>query len=657
MTRSRAAPARARRPTLRARFPWQRAALPLIALALLALYGATLQTHISGTFDERTPDLILKNETIKDVAEIQVALNIWGTIHHTGYPLFAVLGNLFTAPLRALGVEPAAAASLYALAWGALFLGAVFVLLRRLTGRPLLAGLTVATLGLAKSVWLHAVVAEVYGMSMAITALLWAVALWPAPWRGAWSASRRLAWLALLGGIGVAHHRAVIFVAPGLLWAVWPHRADRGVRWRALLPRLIGLGLLGFLPYLYLPLRARMGGAWVYGEPGTLRGLWIEFSGREADRLVRLPADLGGLWGNARSVVEILVRELTLPGLGIALAALAFALVTPRHRHTMAVLGLSALGPLLFALFFHTAVFPQAVLLPVVAALLMAVALAADALLAGRPRLAGAALAGLALWAGVLAAWNFGPIRELTTERTGIETIEQMARVPRAGRPALLLPWGPRYAAAAYAALVTGEQAGVRVVQHKADFAALRRAVHTLYTFPATFYTFPPPWETPYGPPSDWWPTHFGPLTLTSAAPGVVELRAVPWLAAYDDPPGELVVDGIRRRDAWLTCDADALYLHVVWEADVRPSLDPSIFVHLTEDTPAPSPPGADQRHPVYSLYPFSRLSPGELVRDDFILPRLPGKTQVRFGLYETGAGGFTNYGEAALAVGECSEQ
>ena len=47
-------------------------------------------------------------------------------------------------------------------------------------------------------------------------------------------------------------------------------------------------------------------------------------------------------------------------------------------------------------------------------------------------------------------------------------------------------------------------------------------------------------------------------------------------------------------------------------------------------------------------------MSPGQLVRDDFTLPRLPDMTQVRFGLYEQTGAGFVNYGETALPVAEC---
>ena len=132
---------------------------------------------------------------------------------------------------------------------------------------------------------------------------------------------------------------------------------------------------------------------------------------------------------------------------------------------------------------------------------------------------------------------------------------------------------------------------------------------------------------------------------MTSAAPGYVRLLAVPDLAAPGESLGEPLVYGITRRAAWLTCDAAHLYLHVIWSADRRPEGDPSIFVHLTGDTPAPNPLDADSRHPVYGLYPFAQMSPGQLVRDDFTLPRLPDMMQVRFGLYEQTGAGFVNMG------------
>jgi hypothetical protein len=218
-----------------------------------------------------------------------------------------------------------------------------------------------------------------------------------------------------------------------------------------------------------------------------------------------------------------------------------------------------------------------------------------------------------------------------------------------------MLPWGPRYAAASYSRLVSGENADVMMVDHKADYRRLLIEGYRLYTEPETFYTYPLPWPTNYGAPSDWWTEHLGYVYLSSAAPGFVEMQNTPALASPNDSLGTPVVYGITRRAAWLTCDENSIYLHVIWSADNRPSGDPSIFVHLTADLPAPDPPNADSRHPVYGLYPFAQWSPGEIVRDDFTLPRLPGMTQVRFGLYDQDAAGqFVNYGEAILLVAEC---
>lgn len=632
---------------------WALSALP--ALALLLLYLVTLQTHVSGSFGETSPQNILKNEYIKDVAEIQVALNVWGTIHHTGYPLFAIGGNLFTWPWRALGLEPAAAASLYAAVWGVVALISFAALLWRLTGRPWLAVLSAVLLGTARTIWLHNVLAEVYSMSLALTALMVLVALWPAPWRGAWSARRRLLMLALLGGVGVAHHRAVAFVAPGLIAAIGPALWRERPPWRRIAWQAAGLFALGFVPYLYLPLRAWQGAEWVYGEPGTLRGLWIEFSGREANRLVRLPADLNGLADNLADTWQILIEELSLPGLLVALSALLVALTLIPQRRAARLMALSAAGPTLFVVFYHTAVLPQAVLMPVLLALVFAVALTADWFIRRWHPAATLIAVGVVAWAAGLSAWRYGYVRELVDEPTGLQTIARMERLPRQGRVALMFPWGPRYAAASYARLVTGQYADVRVVDHKADYRALLAEGYQLYTEPETFYTYPPPWPNAYGAPSTWWSERLGDFALSSAAPGYVQLLAVPQLLAPDEPLGEAVVYGIHRQAAWLTCDEEHLYLHVIWSAERRPEGDPSIFVHLTGDVPAPNPPTADARHPVYGLYPFTELAPGQWVRDDFTLPRLPDKTQVRFGLYEQREGSFVNFGETALPVAGCT--
>lgn len=641
-------------PLARPRLSWAVTAAVCVALALA--YALTLQTHVAGSFNEQlSPATRLKNEYIKDVSEIQVALNVWGTVHHTGYPLYTVLGNLFTLPLRLIGVEPATAASLYALVWGIVALGTFARLVQRLTGRLALAALSAGVLGLARSIWLHNVVAEVYSMSLAITMLMLAIALWPEPWRGAWGLRRRFLALALLGGIGVAHHRAVAFVAPGLLAAVWLHRRDEPIYWPRTVLAAIGLFLLGFIPYIYLPLREWQGAEWVYGEPGTLRGLWTEFTGREADRLITLPADAAGWGENARRVITILARELTLPGLIAAVAGTLAALSGGRHRTAARLMALAALGPLAFAVAFHSAVLPEAILMPVVAALIFETALALDRLAIVRPAAGRVAAAGLAAWAIALGVVHGSLVRELVREPSGLQTIERLARVPPGERTAIFYPWGPRYAAASYARLATGERRDLLIVDHKADLRALLDDGYTLLTEPETFYTFPPSWDSPYGAGSGWWANQIGALYLQSGPPGFIAIRRTPSLAGADDAAGTRLVDGIAWRDAWLACSADDITLHVIWQARQQPSRSPSVFVHLLADgSPLPLA-QADQRAPVYGLRPFTQWSPGEIIHDTYALPRLPGAAAVRFGLYEQNpAGEFTNYEAATLPLDTC---
>ncbi len=223
--------------------------------------------------------------------------------------------------------------------------------------------------------------------------------------------------------------------------------------------------------------------------------------------------------------------------------------------------------------------------------------------------------------------------------------IARVAQIPREGRVAFTLPWGPHYEAAAYSRLVTGENRDVTMIYHTADYADLLAQDYRLYTAPEAFYVFPP----------DWWRARLGGLGLTSAGPGLVELFDAPQMAVPGDPSAEPIVYGIAREAAWLTCDADTVALHVVWRAAESPSSDPSILVHLTGDDVASVLATADRSAPVYGFYPFTSWSPGERVRDDFTLPRLDGGTQVRVGLYEQDAQGqFVNYGEVALPVAAC---
>jgi len=204
----------------------------IILASLLVVYLTTLQTIPNGS----------EHYYMIDVGETQNVLNQWGTLHATGYPLYVIVGNVLVAGMRALGVSAATAPGVTSLIYGMIALGLIYVLAvhvvepstGEMEGTPnpfpydkhdsgflqryqhfLLAGGMVLLFGLTRTVWVHNSIAEVYSFGLMILAGLFLIALWQEPIRG------RVYWLALLGGIGAFHHRAIAMGAPALVFAVW----------------------------------------------------------------------------------------------------------------------------------------------------------------------------------------------------------------------------------------------------------------------------------------------------------------------------------------------------------------------------------------------------------------------------------------------------
>jgi len=180
-----------------------------LAVAVAALlFLSTLQTIVNGSHSPYTTD----------VGEIQNALPRWGTIHWTGYPLYTFLGSLFTTLLRWVGIPPAAGTSLFSALWGVVSVGLLVALLQELDVSGPLAALSALIAAAATSIWMDASIAEVHTLTTAFTiaTLLFAVRF------GRSGERHDLFLLALSFSQGIAHQRAVVFLAPGS--AYW-HRS------------------------------------------------------------------------------------------------------------------------------------------------------------------------------------------------------------------------------------------------------------------------------------------------------------------------------------------------------------------------------------------------------------------------------------------------
>lgn len=271
---------------------------------------------------------------VGDSGDLATAVAVLGVPHPTGYPLYVLLGKLWTllVPVGSVAFR----LSLFSAAGAALACGVLFLVGRALGASRVPALTGALCLAFAPSFWGEANVQRVY----ALNALCLAVALLLAC---AWARRRdprRFALAVFVAALGAANHTymAVFLVAFGLFALATDARA-------VLQPRTLGPAafavVVGLLPYLYLPIAAAFDPPVVWGDPLSLSGFLDIALRREywARAWVASPADVVAVLADYATT---LARELGWLGLPLALAG-AVALVR-RHGAVALLLVAAMLG-------------------------------------------------------------------------------------------------------------------------------------------------------------------------------------------------------------------------------------------------------------------------------------------------------------------------
>jgi len=235
----------------------------------------------------------------------------------------------------------------------------------------------------------------------------------------------------------------------------------------------------------------------------------------------------------------------------------------------------------------------------------------------------------------------------IARDPAGAAYIRTVSRLDAEAQPVVMAPWGWRYFALSYAQRVEGQFPGWRIVDHRADFAALTEATGRAYTAADSFYIFTA---------EEFWRPRLGGAHLSSAGPGLVRVSAAPELrpaAAPVIPLGDGL--GLLRVEV-RPLGGDEWDVAVWWTATGQPGRDYSTFVHVS-DAPAITAPGdlvaqSDQVAPVYAWYATSRWTPGEVVREDHAVT-LPADRPARLivvGMYwRDEAGNFVDLGRVQV--------
>lgn len=271
---------------------WDAIAAAGLGAGFLVLYGLTLCRTVFWY----------------DSAELVTAAVTLGITHPPGYPLYTLIGHLFTW----LPLDPATAVNLMSAAFAALAVGLVFLVGRQLAldRGPALIG--AATLGASGLFWANAVVAEVYCPAVAVAALVLYLLLRAAD-------EQRLSLVivaAFLAGLGLGIHLSVATLGLGFALLVWFY----GKRVKPMISAA-GAALAGSLVFLYVPWRAAQQPALNICNPSSpaqlawyvTGGAYRDWYGNDAGLLER-GATIGGL----------LQDQLTWLGVGLAIAGIAW---------------------------------------------------------------------------------------------------------------------------------------------------------------------------------------------------------------------------------------------------------------------------------------------------------------------------------------------
>lgn len=228
-----------------------------VASLLSLFYGLTLSPTVPGG----------------DSGELITVAHSLGVAHPPGYPLYTLVAHLFSyLPFGSVAYRINLFSAFVSVLGGLL----LFHLLWKWLKDEWVALVVSLFFFLSPLVWRYSVVAEVFSLNnfFILLLLIGFYRFLQKP------SDKALWWIAATFGLACSHHHTILFLAlPLFLWlCVYHFKAI--FRWKALLPS-VGLFVLGFIPYLYIPYAASKKYIFSWGEAEHWRGFWIHFLRQE----------------------------------------------------------------------------------------------------------------------------------------------------------------------------------------------------------------------------------------------------------------------------------------------------------------------------------------------------------------------------------------
>ena len=231
-----------------------------VALVALLLFVLTFCVYLGSM----SPSL----STQSDSGELVTAASVAGIAHPPGYPLYTMVGHLFSlVPIGDKAFRLNVMSAFFS-SWAAVFVFlAAFLLLEDI----LAAAAAALALAFSRIAWSLSLSAEVFSLHLFfISLLVFLVVLMRKKAREKGDYGELFFLFCFLLGLSLSHHHTILLVFPAFLYLL--------VSWKLYEPlkslKGIALALVmivcGLLPYFYLPIRAAADPAVNWGNPSTL---------------------------------------------------------------------------------------------------------------------------------------------------------------------------------------------------------------------------------------------------------------------------------------------------------------------------------------------------------------------------------------------------
>jgi len=210
----------------------------------------------------------------EDAGEFSTAVATLGISHPPGYPLYILLGKVFTV-LIPFG-NMAWKVNLFSAFCGAAAAAVLFLCLKLFTKNDVLSALGAGIFAMGSVFWSQAVRAEVYTLNTLLFVLiLFLLLLWHEKRHdfSAEESKRALLLSAFLYGLSLCNHQLMFLAGPPFLLFVLLAEPKFMKDWKFLLKAFV-VFLGGLALYLYLPIRASMHPTLNWGDPSTWENFW-----------------------------------------------------------------------------------------------------------------------------------------------------------------------------------------------------------------------------------------------------------------------------------------------------------------------------------------------------------------------------------------------